>query len=322
MPITCKKLVIGFITYGNTTAKYLPYFLPSLANQTFKDYYTLVIDNSEKKENRNREYLKKHYPDIDIEWPGENIGFARANNKIISRARELGVEYVMLLNPDIVLEPIAVAKMIEAMDEGKTLGSVSAKIYQWNFLEQKKTNIIDSCGIYLKPGLRFFDLGQAQADKGQCDREEILGPSGTAPMYRLSALEKIKQGSDEYFDEIMFMYKEDCDLAYRLSLASFKSKLIDDAIIFHDRSAGGRGEKDIQVALNRCQKSRWIKEMSFFNQHIMFVKYWRAQNAKEKAAMLAYVFKILVFVLIFEQYLLGQYVKFWKIRKKILKYQI
>ena len=56
------KLVIGFITYNNDSAKYLPYFLDSLfkALEGFsrEDVLVLARDNSEDPDNYNREYIE------------------------------------------------------------------------------------------------------------------------------------------------------------------------------------------------------------------------------------------------------------------------
>jgi GT2 family glycosyltransferase len=310
------KLAIGFITYGETTAKYLPYFLDSLKNQTFKDHKIIAVDNGEEENNPNKEFFMKNHPEIRLEWMGGNLGFAKANNIIIKKALASGSEYVLFLNLDMLLEPDAIGKMITAMDSNPRLGSVTPKIKVWDFDNQVKTDFLDSCGIKETSALRFSDLGQGQIDKGQFDGREILGPSGAAAMYRMTALEKAKLGQ-EYFDELMFMYKEDCDLAYRLKLAGYKSKCVNDAIIFHDRTAQGKGEGDLKVMLNRKNKSRKVKEWSFLNQHIIFLRYWRMQNLFQKMEALWYAFKMFAFAVLFERYLVKQYGVLWKMKRKI-----
>ncbi len=313
------KLAVGFITYGKLTAKYLPYFLPSLKNQTFKDFKILATDNSEEENNANREFIKKNYPEVEFKWAGQNLGFARAYNLIISRTMAEGAEYFLMLNPDMILEKDSIEKMVKAIVEDSALASISPKILKWDFKENKKTNVIDTCGIVMKAGLRFFDLGQNQIDRSQFDGSNILGPSGCAALYRLSALEKVKE-KGKYFDELFFMYKEDCDLALRLKLAGFKSKLVPGALIYHDRSASGLGESDIAVALNRKNKSRPIKQWSFFSQQILFLKYWRRQNWISKLMIIWHELKIIVFALIFERYLFKELFGVWKLRKDIKIY--
>ncbi|MFH1744672.1 MAG: glycosyltransferase family 2 protein [bacterium] len=309
-------LVIGVITYNDFTTKYLSYFLDSLKEQNYKDFKIYIIDNSDQEENENRKIIKETYPEVDFEWAGRNLGFAKAYNILIRKARDVGAKYFLALNPDMLLESDTIFKMIEAIESDKKLGSVCPKILKWDFENLKKTKIIDSCGIKMKSGLRFFDVGQGEEDHGQYEDTKILGPSGAAALYRVSALEKIKERG-YYFDELMFMYKEDCDLAYRLNLAGYESKCVPEAVCYHDRTTAGSGESDIQVALNRRNKIRRVKEWSFLNQQIIFLKYWKTQNWRAKCAIIFYELEIIFFVLLFERYLLKQFGKLWKIRRSV-----
>lgn len=313
------RLYVGFITYGDLTAKYLPYFLPSLKNQTFKDFKILAIDNSEIAENENVKYIKRKFPEIDLKRSGENLGFAKAFNLMIGQAVRGDVDYFLAINPDMVLESDAVEKLIYALDNDNQLGSATAKILKWDFANQKKTRVIDSCGLKLLPGLRFVDYNEGWPADSDC-QNKIIGASGSLAIYRISALEKIKR-SGQYFDELMFMYKEDCDLAYRLFLQGFKSACVNQAIIYHDRSGAGAGMADLAVALNRKNKSRRIKQWSFLNQQIIFIKYWRLQSLADKIAIIWFEFKMLAFILFFEPYLFKELINLRKISHKIIKYK-
>lgn len=316
-----KKLVIGFITYGDSTAKYLPYFLPSLKNQTFADYGVLYIDNTDDGTASNQDYIKKNFPEVAIIAQGSNLGFARAYNLMINKAVECGGEYFLAVNPDIILEPEAIAKLISGMEKDNKLGSASPKILKWDFTGNKKVKIIDSLGIKLLPGLRFVDLGQGEEDKGQFDNENILGPSGACAMYKVEALKKIANNS-QYFDELMFMYKEDCDLAYRLKLAGYKSLCVTNAIAYHDRTVASQGESIISVALNRKNKSRQQKKWSFVNQQLILWKFWETLNWKNKLALVWNQLKILFFITFFEPYLYRQLPRLYRLRKEAKCYKI
>ena len=310
-----KLLVVGFILYREFTAKYLPYFLPGLTAQADcgRELKILAVDNSEDEDNENAKYLKKNYPDMELKWAGKNIGFARAYNRMIRRAKELKAEYFFALNPDMALEADVIKNMVSLIESDERLGAVSPKVRRWDFLNNKKTDFLDTCGIVLRPGLRFIDLGQGETDRGQHDNAAVLGPSGAAGLYRLAALEKTKEG-DDYFDARMFMYKEDCDLAYRLRLAGYTSKCTGRAMIYHDRTAAGQGAGALAVALNRKRKSRRVKEWSFLNQHIIFLKHWRTLNLTGKLAVIWHAFKMFVYVLLFERYLLKQYGELIKLK--------
>ena len=245
---------------------------------------------------------------------------------MIDEAKKLGAEYFLVINPDTILELEAIKNFVEVMEKDKTLGSASPKVLKWDFSEDKKTDIVDTCGIRLKTGLRFIDLGQGEKDRGQYDKTEILGPSGAAGIYRMSALDKVKspqpplsRGSGgQYFDELMFMYKEDCDLAYRLNLAGFKAKLAPEAIIYHNRPFSSAKTGFMAFFRGRKGKSEQVKKWSFLNQHIIFLKYWHLQGFLSKIVIILRILAIFVFALLFEPYLLGQYrelSKKWKIIK-------
>jgi hypothetical protein len=314
-----KKLVVGFIAYSEGTAKYLSYFMPSLKNQTYKDFKIICHDNSEHADNPNVNFLKQNYPQVEILRGEGNLGFAKAYNRLIARAFEDQAEYFLAVNPDMILEPEAIARLINTMESDAALGSASPLVLRWNFAKQEKTGLIDTCGIKMLKGLRFIDLGQNQPNTGQFDRTEILGPSGAAALYRVSALVKARQDG-QYFDELMFMYKEDCDLALRLKLAGFKSVFAPEAVIYHDRTAAASGESDLKVALNRRNKSRQVKRWSFLNQQIMFVKYWRLQDWRNKLVIIWFQIKMLVFALLFERYLLLELLELRRIKIKIKRY--
>jgi GT2 family glycosyltransferase len=315
------KLVIGFITYGRSTAKYLPYFLDSLKKQTYKDFDTIVIDNTDDEENDNRSYIKKNYPAIEFKWGGGNMGFSRAYNKIIKKAINRNASLFLMLNPDMILKEDAIEKMVSVMEGNGSLGSVSPKIFKWDFKNKEKTDIIDSCGIKLNPGLNFIDMCQGRPDKESCCSVRPVGPSGAAGMYRISALEKIKE-NNKYFEELMFMYKEDCDLIYRLFLAGFKSDCVRDAIIYHDRTATSGGESYLDIIKNRKGRNKNIKAWSFLNQQIIFMKYWKLQSFYNKLKIVWYQIRAIVFIVLFERFLLKELVNLFKIRGKIKSHKI
>lgn len=314
------ELSIGIIVFEQPTVKYLPYFFDSLLKQNYKCFDILVIDNSKNQNNKNYEYIKEIKSlEIDYQFAGSNLGFAKAYNLMVKRATDNNAKYFLAINPDIILEEKAVEKMIEALKNDDSLGSISPKILKWDFDNRQKTKIIDSCGIKFPSGLRFVDLGQGEIDKGQYDDADILGPSGAAAMYRISALKNIKD-KNGYFDENMFMYKEDSDLAYRLFLAGYKSKLVPGALVYHDRTAVSGGKSDFSVIKNRKNKSKKINEWSFLNQQIIFWKFWRTISWKNKSALIWRQIKILIYILFFEPYLFKQLWSLYKIRKKVKIY--
>ncbi|MDD4902469.1 MAG: glycosyltransferase family 2 protein [Patescibacteria group bacterium] len=298
------KVCIGFIIFGDHTAKYLPFFLPSLKNQTEQNFKIIVFNNGEA-DDENVKYLRANFPEIEIRGGGVNLGFAAAYNQMITSASLNRADYFLMTNPDLILEPDVLEKLAQRLDSDKELGSACPKILKWNFANNEKTSLIDSYGIGLKSGLRFFDVGQGKKDHRDFRYSRIIGPSGACGLFRLAALEKIKENG-KYLDERMFMYKEDCDLDYRLYLIHQESACVPEAVVYHDRSAAGTGANDLAAITARKNKSREIKRLSLVNQQLIFKKYWHLQNFISRLNIIFYLIKSFFYSLFFEQYLLAE----------------
>jgi GT2 family glycosyltransferase len=315
------KLAVGFLTYNETTAAYLTDFLPSLeAALAFlepTDYQASVLDNSTPGndanlvavENFNEGRVQNILPRRPYECLsyGQNLGFSRAYNILIEAARCAGAEYFFMINPDTVLEPTAIKNLVAALDKDGSLGSVAPKILRWDYARHQPTSVIDSLGLILRPGLHFIDAGQGKEYDAALVPPDILGPSGAAGLFRLSALEKIAAPAGQYFDERFFMYKEDCDLAYRLFLAGYNSRLVSSATVYHDRTATSTGKGLWSYLRGRSQKSRQVRAWSFKNQQLIFLKHWKNQNFVNKFFIVYRALTMLIFSLILEQFLLKEY---------------
>jgi len=275
------KVYIGTIAFGALTAPYLSLFKEAIAAQSFRDAELLIHDNTE-----------------------NNLGFSKAYNLLIARARSASVDYFLVINPDVYLEPKALEEMVAALEADPKLGSVAPKLRRWDFKNQVFSDTIDSCGLGQKSGLYFYDIGQGEQDRGQYDHARIVGPSGAAGLYRMSALEAIAE-KGKYFDESFFMYKEDCDVAYRLEKAGFTSKLVSTAIGYHDRTASGGSF--LERVAGRKKRSVNVNLWSFMNQHFLFIKHWRTENALSRIDILLRASLLGLYALLFEQGLLLSY---------------
>ncbi|MFA5163417.1 MAG: glycosyltransferase family 2 protein [Patescibacteria group bacterium] len=291
------KLAVGFLTYNESSARYLPDFWPSLQSALSVwggDYKVLVGDNSESALNPNAVFFNFADPKLEFIWNRANLGFSKGYNRLIARARELEAEYFLVINPDTVLDKEAIKELISALDRDLNLASASPKVLDLH------SGRIDTLGLVLKPGLRFADYGQGQEDKG--DQPSIIGPSGAAGLFRMSALESIKE-KGQYFDERMFMYKEDCDLAYRLFSRGQVSRLVQEAVVYHDRSARVSDPGLLGIIKGRKSKSRQIRQWSFQNQRLIWRKHWSKQNLKNKIIILSLRFLSYLWAIFFERFL-------------------
>lgn len=332
-PKNAPKVFIGSILFDKadksyTTSHYLPYFLKSIKAQDYRNIELIFVDNSESADNDNVAWLKANYPGATILRTGENLGFAKSYNLMIKKAIELGADYFIASNLDMVYEPSVVSELVNAVMKTPQIGSATCKIKRWNFAEkdsagQGKTNFIDSAGIEITKEHRFIDRGQSEIDHGQYDmEEEIFGPSGALGIYRLSALDDTafirEDGGKEYFDELMFMYKEDVDLSYRLQLAGYKSIYIPSATVYHDRTVAGRGKGILNIIKGRQGRRKEYKEWSWLNHHIILNKIMDEDySAGIRWKTFWYEIKSNLYVLIFEPHVVKQWFQLFRLRKQI-----
>lgn len=313
------KLFVGLITYGESSLKYLKESLAALSSSldflSQNDYSVVIFDNSENY-NLNQEFIAKNYPNFQVIAENINFGFAKSYNKLIRLACEKKAEYFFMMNPDVLLEKDTIEKMTVVMDKNGEISSVCPKLYRWPFPEKPKDKIIDTCGLILLPGLRFADLGQGRIDDGSFDDLEILGPSGAAGLFRVSSLKKIVSNG-QYFDERMFMYKEDCDLAYRLFLTGETSICVKEAIAWHDRTAADPGKGFFATLKDRENKSKQVRRWSFANQNLIYAKHFKKQNFFSKLKIINSSILMFGFALFKEPFLLSEYKNiFAKISKR------
>ncbi|MDA3840514.1 MAG: glycosyltransferase family 2 protein [Patescibacteria group bacterium] len=329
------KIVLGGILYDSKdgkykTSKYLETFLDSVLSQDYQNISLVFVDNSSEEENENKRIIQEKYPEAEIIFAGSNLGFAKGNNLAIRRALKDKADYFLALNIDMILEPNFVSEMVNVMIKNPQAASATGKIRRWDFLNRDsetkgKTNYIDSAGIEATKEHRFIDRGQGEIDHGQYDREEeIFGPSGAAGIYKMESLEDVafvnEENKKEYFDELMFMYKEDVDLAYRLQLAGYKSIYTPLAVVHHDRSLSRVGKGIIGIVRGRLGRKKQYREWSWLNHHIILQKVAGLNYSKDtKMKTRWFGFKSLVYTLIAEPYLLKQWWKLWMMRDEINK---
>ncbi len=163
-----------------------------------------------------------------------NHGFSFANNQAL---RHTQGEYVLLLNPDTVVEEDTFSKCISFMDRNPQAGSLSVKMIdgKGNFLPESKRALPSPMVSFYKIfGLsRLFPKSKVFAryhlghlDENKTHEIEIL--PGAFMFIRKNVLDKVG-----LLDETFFMYGEDIDLSYRILLEGFKNYYLHETTIIH-----------------------------------------------------------------------------------------
>ncbi len=163
-----------------------------------------------------------------------NLGYSGGHNNFFAQT---DCPLLMVLNPDAILARSFLSKVTEAFSD-PLVGAATGKMLK-PYSSSSGERILDGTGIIVRRTRWAQERGQNEIDRGQYDNAiNVFGVSGTAAVYRKSALEAVKTGVKEYFDSDFFAYWEDFDLSWRMRLAGFKCVYVPQATLEHERAVG------------------------------------------------------------------------------------
>jgi GT2 family glycosyltransferase len=200
---------------------------------------TFVVDNNSV--DGSVGMVREKFPEVQLIENKKNTGFSYANNQAIKLSKG---EYVLLLNPDTVVEEDTFEKVIAFMDVHPDGGGLGVKMLdgKGNFLPESKRGLpTPAVAFYKIFGLsRLFPKSKITGryhlgflDKDKTHEIEVL--SGAFMLLRKSVLDKTG-----LLDETFFMYGEDIDLSYRIILAGYKNYYFPETRIIHYKGESTR----------------------------------------------------------------------------------
>jgi GT2 family glycosyltransferase len=236
------RVLISIVTFNESAE--LEACLDALKLQTFRDYTIALWDNGST--DGTRAILAKNRDSLAfMHLSGRNVGYSVAHNRLIDTADS---EYVVTLNPDVVLEPRFLEILIRAMDLDTRAGSATGKLLRKTSVSGQK--VLDTTGIYMTPNQRHIDRGSGEIDLGQYEKPEyVFGTSGAAALYRRAMLLEIRY-EREYLDESFFAYREDADLAWRAQWMGWRCLYIPEAVAYHRRRVLPSNRTTLPDAIN------------------------------------------------------------------------
>lgn len=101
--------------------------LESVLSQTYKNCRILVIDNAST--DQTNEIVKGYRSSLRYIPLERNTGFSHAHNIGFAEAQS---DYILVMNPDVILTPIYLEKVIEVMRSDSRIGTIGGKLYRWN----------------------------------------------------------------------------------------------------------------------------------------------------------------------------------------------
>jgi GT2 family glycosyltransferase len=234
-------------TRSLVSALIVSYNVRSHLLETLRAYYStcgqgadaIVVDNASTDGSAGA--IQKAYPQARVISLQENVGFGRANN---AGLESVASEFVLLLNPDVVLKEKCVTRLTEFLVAHPDAGAAGPRLERPDGsldLAARRAFPSPRAAFFRLTGLsrlfpnspRFnrYNLGNVSAESVH----EIDAGTAACLLVRRSAVDKVGLFDPEYF-----MYGEDLDLCYRLRKGGWKIYFVPTATAVHIKGTSTR----------------------------------------------------------------------------------
>ncbi|MCO5260455.1 MAG: glycosyltransferase family 2 protein [Crocinitomicaceae bacterium] len=225
------KISVVIVNYN------VAYFLEQCLNSVKKALQNVsgevfVVDNNSI--DNSVEMVKAKFPEYHLIANKDNRGFSKANNQAIEIAKG---EYILLLNPDTVVEEDTFEKVIQFMDQQPKAGGLGVRMLdgKGKFLPESKRGLPTPMVAFYKifglsrlfpKSKKFGQYHLGYLSEFETNEVEIL--SGAFMLMRHDVLKEVG-----LLDETFFMYGEDIDLSYRIIKGGYKNYYFPETRIIH-----------------------------------------------------------------------------------------
>ena len=249
--------------------------------------------------------IKEKFPQVILIQNKINKGFSAANNQAIELSKS---KYVLLLNPDTVVQEDTFSKTLTFMESHPEAGGLGIKMLdgKGNFLPESKRGLPKpEVAFYKIFGLsklfpnskKFGQYHLTYLDKNATHQVDVL--SGAFMLMRKETLDRVG-----LLDETFFMYGEDIDLSYRITQAGYKNYYFSESSIIHYKGESTKkGSVNYVLMFYKAmaifaRKHFTQNNARFFNFLIYFAIYMRALAAIVSRVFRQVIFPCIDFVLI------------------------
>lgn len=237
----------------------------------------IVVDNNS--EDDSQKLVQHYFPSVHFIANVENVGFSKANNQGILSARG---EYVLLLNPDTIIGEQTLTCVCDFADNTNNFGALGVRMVNGIgcFLPESKRGIPTVWASFCKiMGLnRLFPSGNffngyyfPSLEETSCGEVPIL-----AGAFMLLNKKELKE--EILLDEQFFMYGEDIDLSYRITLSGLRNFYVPTSILHYKGESAKKGDGKHQKAFYQSMlifyKKHFAKKAYIFNFFVPFAVYF------------------------------------------------
>jgi GT2 family glycosyltransferase len=195
----------------------------------------IVVDNNSS--DGSVEMVKTKYPYVTLIRNNENVGYGKANNMAIKRAKG---KYILLLNSDCIVKNNAIQALLSC---GENKDFVGGKLFNEDGTPQQ------SAGPFYTIPVVFIMLF-LKGDQLHITRyspqvlQEVDWVSGACLLGKKDAFEDVG-----LFDETIFMYMEEIEFLYRAKKKGYRVWFCPEATFIHTgaASSGNKREPVVQI---------------------------------------------------------------------------
>lgn len=244
---------VTIVTYNS--GRFIKRCLESVLAQQYPAKVVIVIDNGSS--DGTVDILEQFEDQCQIVYNDENAGFAAAQNQAIAMSSG---DWVLTLNPDVLLLPGFIQAMVNAGHIHPKIGTVCGKLLTIRAsFDIPDKSLVDSTGIYFTPMLRHLDRGSQQVDNGHFLKYEyVFGATAAAALYRREMIEDVAMDG-EFFDSDFFVYREDADVAWRAQLLGWRCIYTPHARGYHVRKVLPGNRRALPPVINmHSVKNRFL----------------------------------------------------------------
>jgi GT2 family glycosyltransferase len=231
-------------------------------NTQIADLEIIVVDNGSN--DGIDQMLAQDYPNIRFIPNKTNEGYTRPMNQSLQAAQG---RYLLQLNPDTVILPEALDRLIAFMDEHSQVGICGPKVLNRDGTFQKQCRRgeprpLAMLGYFLKLSKLFPESkalgGYLIEYEDEDKRAEVVAVSGSCMLIRMEVIDEIG-----YLDEQFFAYQEDTDFCLRARKADWEVYFYPEAKIIH---YGGQGGSRVEPyrSIIEWHRSYW----HLYNKHL------------------------------------------------------
>lgn len=229
---------------------------------------TMVIDNASFDDSLS--LAEEKFKDVKFYKNKKNLGFSKAYNQIL---KTLKSEFVLLLNPDCLLEKGVIEKTLADFANNENAGAVTPKI----ILAGGKIDLTAHRGFPTPWASLLYALGNDSlyhlTDKLTNEIHEVDSITGAFFLTKKSILEEVN-----YLDERFFLYGEDIDLSLRIKSKGYKILYDPSVKITHYKGISSGLKKHSKDLTEATSKTKTNAMNSFYKAMIIFYdKHYKKQ---------------------------------------------